>query len=208
MAEAKPKAEVEQITMNDGRVVGFAGKRRMLKNTELDQSKIAIDGANVLIQEGAVRVRLDFRNGATLTYTPKAELLGKLIGHGAEQKLGDETAGVEKVEDMVLAVEDLIGRLDQGEWGAERAAGDSFAGASVVIRAICEVTGKSLDVVKAFLQKKLDDAKARGEKLSRKELYDGFRAPGSKTAEVIKRLEEEALAKSTKVNAADMLAEI
>ena len=50
--------------------------------------------------------------------------------------------------------------------------------------------------------------KAKGEKLSRQELYNGFRSANTPTGVVIKRLEEEKLAKSTKVNAADMLAEI
>ena len=90
-----------------------------------------------------------------------------------------------------------------------RAAGDSFAGTSVVIRAVAEVTGKSVEAVKTFLQGKLDAAKAKGEKLSRQELYASFRKPGTKTAAVIARLEaEDAAGKSTKVDAADLLAEI
>ena len=67
---------------------------------------------------------------------------------------------------------------------------------------------KRQEFVKEFLQKKLDAAKAKGEKLSRQELYNGFRSANTPTGVVIKRLEEEKLAKSTKVNAADMLAEI
>ena len=41
------------------------------------------------------------------------------------------------------------------------------------------------------LQGKLDAAKARGEKLSRQELYNSFRNPATKTGAIIKRLEEE-----------------
>lgn len=189
------KAEVVQVTMEDGRVVGFAGKRKMVKN--------------VVEKDGRLAVQFDFRNGQTrlfiLTGSP---LMHQFAAHGASQKIGDETAGVEELDDMILAVDDIIARLSAGEWGATRAAGDGFAGASVVIRALVEVTGKSVEHIKAFLQKKLDDAKAAGQKLTRNDLYASFRNPTSKTGAVIERLEREKKSKASAVNADDLLGEI
>lgn len=186
--------EVEQVTMEDGRVVGFAGKKRLSK-------EVIIDGTNV-------QVRFDFRNGQTRTFTLSSANLYQLAGHGASQKIGDETAGEEDLDDMVIAVDDMIARLERGEWTATRAAGDGFSGASVVIKAICEVTGKSVQYVKDFLQSKLDAAKARGEKLSRAELYASFRNPATKTGAVISRLEADKKSKVQKVDANDLMAEL
>lgn len=186
--------EVEQVTMEDGRTVGFAGKKRLLK-------EVIIDGSNV-------QVRFDFRNGQTRTFTLSQANLYQLAGHGASQKIGDETAGEEDLDDMVIAVDDMIARLERGEWTATRATGDGFSGASVVIKAICEVTGKSVQYVKDFLQSKLDAAKAKGEKLSRAELYASFRNPTTKTGAVIARLEADKKSKVQKVDANDLMAEL
>jgi len=186
-APARAKAEVEQVAMTDGRKVGFAGKRKMVK-------EILADG-----------VRFDFRNGETRTYTLSEAMTVRLALHGAAQKIGDDTAGVEDVEDMVVGVDEMISRLNRGEWGTTRAsAGDSFSGASVVIRAICEATGKGMADVKAFLQKKLDgDAK-----LTRAALYASFRNPASKTGQIIERLEREKRSKGAAVDADSILGEL
>lgn len=187
------KAEVENVTMSDGRVVGFAGKRKLVKETLIDDARIALDGDTVTLAEGAVSVRMDFRNGETRTFAAPAGLIAQSIGHGLEQKLGDETAGETEVEDMIIAVDDLIGRLSKGEWRVARETG-GFAGASLVVRAIMEASGKSQDEVKAFLQRKLDAEQPDGKKLTRAALYSSFRKPGTKTAAIIERLEKEKLA--------------
>lgn len=190
----RPATEVEQVVMEDGRTVAFSGKRRMLKD-------VIVDGQEV-------SVRFDFRNGATRTFVVTDANRAQLAGHGAAQKIGDETAGVEDLDDAVIAVDDMIARLNKGEWTAARAAGDGFSGASVVIKAICEVTGKAVEFVKGFLQSKLDAAAAKGEKLSRAELYASFRNPTTKTGAVIARLESEKKAKVQKVDANDLMAEL
>lgn len=185
------------ITMTDGRVVKFPGNRKTDKT--------------ITVSDDSVSVRFDFFNGETRTLSStelSPALMLQALGHGIAQKAGDEYSGVKELDDMVLAVDEIFGRLRAGDWAAAREAGDSTSGASIVIKAIMEVTGKSVEFVKEFLQKKLDAAKAKGEKLSRQELYNGFRSANTPTGVVIKRLEEEKLAKSTKVNAADMLAEI
>lgn len=205
--QAKKKAEVEVVKMSDGREVGFAGKRKMVKETIVDESKVAADGDTVTIQDGAISTRMDFRNGETRSFPWPAALIVKVAGHGGEQKLGDETAGEEKVDDMVLAIDDLMDRLSRGEWSIAREAG-GFSGASIVIKAIMEASGKTLEEVKAFLQRKLDQAAAKNEKLSRKDLYDSFRNPASKTGQIIERLEREERSKASKVDADAALAEL
>lgn len=194
-AAAKEKTEVESVKLSDGRSVGFAGKRKMVKE--------------IIIGEGGkVSVRFDFRNGETRTFHVPASLIHQCAAHGASQKIGDETAGVEDIDDMVIAVDDIIKRLNDGEWAAAKAAGDGFSGASVVIKAIAEVSGKSAEDVKTFLQKKLDADKAAGGKLTRAALYASFRNPTTKTGIVIERLEKEKKSKNNAVDADALMAEL
>lgn len=208
---AKKKTEVTVVKMEDGREVGFAGKRRVLKETLIDESKILIDGDTITIQEGAVAVRMDFRNGSTRTFPLKLTLLPKFAGHGGEQKYGDELAAPAdkplSEDDMVVAVEDLDNQLRTEGWSAQREGG-GVSGASVVIKALMEASGKSIEEIKTFLQKKLDAAKAANQKLSRKELYDSFRNPNSTVGKIVERLEKERLAKESKVNADEALGEL
>lgn len=188
---AKPKKaapEVTKVQMSDGREVEFVGKRMLNKEAKVENGKLV--------------AIFDFRNGESrkLELDLNDAIIPHLAGHGALQKIGDETAGVKDesgqpdIDSMVLAVEDVIGRLQgqgtiEDRWYKERAAGDGFSGASVVIRAIMEVTGKDVNFVKEFLAKKLEAGKATG--LTRQKLYQSFRAPGTKTAPVIERLEKE-----------------
>ena len=197
---AKPKTEYEKVGMRDGREVEFPGKRQVQKSVTVDEAA------------GTVSVRFDFRNGDTATISSH-ELPGETqllaLGHGLSQKCGDEAAGAKKIEDIVAAVTDMMGKLKKGEWRVPSTAGDSFSGTHIVIQAICEATGKSVEQVKAFLQGKLDAAKAAGASLSRQELYASFRRPDSKVAAIISRLEAEDAAKGGgKVSANDLLAEL
>jgi len=189
----KKVTEKETVTMTDGRQVEFAGKRKMLKEVDVNGSDVS--------------VRFDFRNGETRTFTVPQELLGQFAGHGASQKIGDETAGTSDLDDIIVAVDAIIDRLSKGEWSAAREEGDGFSGASVVIKAIAEVTGKTADQVKTFLQSKLDQAAAKGEKLTRQALYKSFRNPNSATGKVIQRMELEKASKSG-VNSDDLLTEL
>ncbi len=186
--------EATQVTMTDGRVLTFGAKQKMLKES--------------YIENGQVKVRFDFLNGETRLFTCPENLVLKCAEFGAATKIRNETAGTQELDDMVLAVEDIIARLEKGEWGITRkSGGDSFSGASVVIRAICEATGKGVQEVKDFLQKKLDTAQERGETLTRAALYASFRNPASKTGQIIERLEREKKSKSA-VNADDLLSEL
>lgn len=215
-SNSKEKAEVVQVAMEDGRTVGFPGKRKVQKATIVDESKIQIDEAGVYLGTGAVAIRMDFRNGSTRLIPLPNSLVPKFAGHGGEQKFGDNlaTKATEPMseEEMVLATETLAGRVNEGEWGVARDSGDSFAGAGIVMRALAEASGKPIDFVKEFLQKKLDESKAsvkEGEKpLSRAALYASFRNPNSKTGQIIARMEQEKAAKESKVDADEALAEL
>ena len=211
--QSKPKTEVLKVKMSDGREVGFAGKRKIVKDYLIDDSKISIDNDGVFIGNGAITLRMDFRNGATRSFPLSTQQLANFAGHGAAQKFGDELAAPAKdplsEEDMVLAVEELHQQVNvEGNWTQVSEGGGGFSGASVVIKALVEASGKTLEDVKAFLQKKLDDAKAKNEKLSRKELYDSFRNPNTKVGKIIKRLEDERLASGAKVDADAALNEL
>lgn len=195
-----PKKEVVRtpVKMEDGTTVEFAGTREAVKTVSFD------------VDTAAVSLRIDFRNGKVVKLSgeelSRATLLRAAV-HGLSQKVGDSYASAKDVDDMFLSAEDMVKRLKAGEWEAVREAGDSMAGASIVIKALVETTGKSVDEIKAYLEKKLEDAKAKGEKLTRQQLYASFRA-NPKILAVIQRLEQEKAAKGTGVDANAMLAEL
>ena len=204
MSETEVKAtkkatEYTPIKMEDGRTVEFAGARQVDKTSLID------------VAAGTAAVRFDFRNGKTFTLSAgelSVETQLTALAHGLSQKVGDEWSGTKEIEDIVLTAEAIIERLKKDGWSAPREAGDSLSGASVVIRAIVEVTGKTVEQVKTFLDGKLAAAKAKGEKLSRQELYASFRNPTSKTGAVIKRLEEEKASKGAKIDSDALLADL
>lgn len=198
----KPAPEVTKVQMDDGREVEFTGKRSMLKE--------------IIIEGNVVSVRFDFRNGQTITADVPPQHLLYAAGHGYAQKLGDEVAGAKAEdgtpasdEDKFLAIEALHQRLSAGtDWNKVAEGGGSVSGASVVLKAIMEVSGKTLAEVKAFIEKKLADAEARGQKLTRAALYASFRNPTSKTGQVIERLEKDKKAKASAVDADELMGEL
>jgi len=150
-AKAKAVREVKTVVMSDGREVEFAGKRRLLKTAAISEDNFD------------VTITLDFVNGETrqLSLAANKPLFAKFAAHGMLQKLGDEVAGLDDVEDMVIAEEELIARLEGGEWGAERARGESnaMAGLSVLAKALVQVSGKTAEAVKSFLKSKTNTEK-------------------------------------------------
>lgn len=176
-------AEPEKVTMEDGRIVEFAGKRKMLKEVILGEG------------EGEYpKVRFDFRNGKTREFVVD-KLIPQFAAHGASQKIGDETAGEDDVDDMVLAVDEIIERLNGGEWAVKREGG-GFAGVSILMRALMEHSGKDEATVKAFLK-----PKSHAEKMALRS-HPPIKA-------IVERLEAEKAAKAAgaaKVNAGELLA--
>lgn len=150
----KAPREVRSVTMTDGRVVEFGAKARMLKEI-LDTP------------EGLPAIRLDFSNGETRLFQVSEALVRQFAGHGASQKLGDETAGEKDVEDAILAVDALIERLNRGEWNVTRAAGSGMSGTSVLLRALVEASGKSIEAIKPWLM-----ARSQAEKLALRQSPD------------------------------------
>lgn len=134
----KAKTEVTTVTMSDDRKVDFAGKRKLLKES-------------FALEDGGLAVQLDFRNGETRMFVLPESLMSKFATHGAEQKLGDEIAGLDDVDDCVIAIDELIARLDAGNWGTERES-SGLAGTSVLARALAEVKGLAIAKVKEFLK--------------------------------------------------------
>lgn len=171
---------VEVVKMNDGREVSFAGKRKAIKSSDF--------------VDGEVKVRIDFRNGTSKTYTVPASLVNRAACHGGEQKFGDSYAGVEDVEDMIQACDEVQENLDKGDWSA-RVEGSGVAGSSVLAKALVELTGKTMDEIKAFLK-----TKKQADKLALRN--------SSKLKPIIERLEAEKVAKATKVDTSALLAEI
>ena len=178
---AKTETQVETVTMTDGRVVDFAGKRKLLK-----ESSVTADGK--------VQVRLDFRNGETRLFSLPDALLNKFAAHGAEQKLGDEIAGLTDVEDCVLAVDELIDRLYNGEWSVKREA-NGMAGTSVLVRALVEHTGKTVEQIKQFLS-----GKSQAEKVALRN--------NPKIKPIVERIEAEKASKKANVDTDAMLNEL
>jgi len=143
-AQTATKSKVEKIdvSMEDGTTVQFNKKQKLVKTSTISDA-------------GDIALRLDFSNGAVRNFSLPigSPLYARFAAHGAEQKLGDAIAGESDMGDAVLAVDDLIGRLNNGEWTVTRAAG-SFSGTSILIQALVEVSGKSVEDIKAFLADK------------------------------------------------------
>ena len=178
---SKTETQVETVTMTDGRVVDFAGKRKLLKESSVNA-------------DGKVQVRLDFRNGETRLFALPDNLLNKFAAHGAEQKLGDEIAGLNDVEDCVLAVDELIDRLYNGEWSVKREA-NGMAGTSVLVRALVEHTGKTVEQIKQFLS-----GKSQAEKVALRN--------NPKIKPIVERIEAEKASTKANVDTDAMLGEL
>lgn len=196
----RPPTEYTKVTMTDGRTVDFAGKRKMSKTVLYSADLETWHEDEPQDGDQYVKIRFDFRNGETREFSPPDSLLLRFIGHGGSQKIGDETANEDDVDDMIVAVDAIIEKLNAGSWST-REPGESFGGASVVIKALMEASGKSMGEIKTYLQGKLDAAKAAGEALSRAQLYASFRNPNTKIGKIVRRMEEEKAAKATKIDA-------
>lgn len=129
------------VTMADGSIVEFNKRQKLLKTSTIDTDA------------GTVSVRLDFVNGEIRNCTIPTSLILRAAAHGAEQKLGDATAGEADIADAILSVEEVITRLEAGDWNQPRAAG-SNTGTSILIQALVEVSGKDVAEIKAFLENK------------------------------------------------------
>lgn len=184
-ATTTSKSTVEKIpvTMTDGSVVNFNKKQKLVKTSTIDDAA------------GTVTTRFDFVNGEVRTFTIPSALLLRFAAHGVEQKLGDSIAGESDMADAVLSFDDLLARLNAGEWNITRAAG-SFSGTSILIQALVEVSGKPVEDIKAFLANK-----TQAEKLALRR--------SDKLRPIVERLEAEKASKSkTTVDTGALLGEL
>jgi hypothetical protein len=172
----KAPAVVKSVVMTDGRTVLFSGDRKMGKETT--------------VGEMSVTTRFDFENGETRSVTVGLDdaLALKFMGAGVAAKVAVEAYGEGDTAAMVGRVDAVLKRLAAGEWGAERGEGNGLSGENVVVQAIVEASGKSVDEVKTFLAQRLEAGKAAG--LTLKKLYASFRKPDTATAPIIARLEK------------------
>jgi len=202
-ATRRAAPEVETVTMQDGRTVEFKGRTRVLKDVIFGTDDNGVQ---------RVGVQFDFRNGQTLVaWVPEQHLLYS-AGHGYKQRLADDTAGSKDEdgnpisdEDRFLATEALHNYLQGStDWNriGERGSSDSVSGAGFVLKALVEVSGKTLEEVKKQIDARLAANEARweaggkvGPKPTRRQLYKIFRQPDSRTGKIIARLEAEAAAK-------------
>lgn len=193
-AAPKKKTEVTVVDMEDGTKVEFPGKRKMNKSHTIDE------------ESGKVSIRLDFRNGMYRTITLPPALILKFAAHGAEQKYGDELAGLKgtdggepDIDDMVLTIDELDENIQKGLWST-RKEGDGLGGTSVLIKALVEYGGKSVEQVKAFLKDK--DAKFKmALRLDEKRPNKA----GHTMAYYVKKIEAEKAAKGVKVDTSKAL---
>lgn len=200
-ATSKTKKEpvVTTVTMTDGRVVEFNGKRRMLKKSGKGD-------------DGKLYTRIDFVNGETRTFELVPALFEKAALHGFEQKLGDEVAGETNIDDMVSAIDSLGARLvaatDSTAWNMPREPGDSFSGSHIIVKAICNISGKTKDEVIAWIDKKLatpaKNDKGEEVKVTRQALYKALRGSKQYGPEIAK-LESEKTSKAAVEVAVDDL---
>jgi hypothetical protein len=177
--KAKKETDVEAVKMTDGRIVEFPGKRKLVKTSD-EEHKVVV---------------LDFRNGETRKFQPHKELIVKFMLHGVEQKLGDEIAGLDDIDDCVEAVDQLIERLNAGEWSVRRES-SGLAGTSVLIRALLEAyPHRTVDQVREFLKEK-----TQAEKMALR--------TSKKLKPIIDKLEAEKASKAAKVDTAALLSEL
>lgn len=175
-------AESEIVQMENGTTVEFVGKKKMIKNTSIDDN-------------GNIDLVLEFRNGRVVNFIVPPALMNRFAAHGAEQKIGDEIAGLVDIDDCVLAVEELCDRLTKGEWSLKREGGSGLAGTSVLARALVEMTGKTMEAIKEFL-----GGKTQAEKVALRN--------NPKVKPFIEKIEAEKASKASKVDTDSMLSEL
>ena len=180
---------VETVSMGDGRTVDFVGKRKLIRTPFFkDEAETELD-----------YVRFDFRNGQSIKYAPSPELFARFAAHGVAQKLGDETAGLTDVDDMVLAVEKLVERLDAGGPEAWRTVRESsgLAGTSILLRALVILSERNGKPKTAAEVKEFLSTKSPQEKLALRN--------SAKLKPIIEELEAAKNAKAAKVDTEALL---
>lgn len=173
-------AETTKVQMEDGSIQEFGGKKKMLKDTR--------------IEDGKISTKLSFANGRVITFNMPEEMILRFAAFGADQKFGDNIAGLVDIDDCVLATEELAERLMKGEWSMKRES-SGMGGTSILVRALVEHTGKTVEKIKEFLS-----GKSQAEKLALRN--------NTRIKPIIDRLEAEKAAGKAGVDTDAMLDEL
>lgn len=174
-------AEPTQVIMEDGRVENFSARKKMIKETEI-------------AGDGTITTRLSFANGRVINFTMPEEMKNRFASFGADQKFGDNIAGLDDVDDCILATEQLAERLLAGEWSMKRES-SGMGGTSILVRALVEHTGKTVEKIKEFLA-----GKSQAEKLALRN--------NTRIKPIIEKLEAEKISKKAGVDTDAMLDEL
>lgn len=165
------------VTAEDGQTYTFGEKQKV----KTDQT----------VDAGGFVTKFVFRNGVVRERRIDVShpLFVRLAAHGDKQKRADCFAGLDDVEDCVEAWDALDRQLEAGTWSEKRVS-DGMAGTSILVRALVEVSGKSVESIKAKLES-LDAATKKALGLQ------------PKVAEVVARIKAERAAKKAAPNAAE-----
>lgn len=130
--------EMKTVKMQDGRNQTF-GKSQKVKKSVIYKGDVP------------VAVRFDGVNGDTDTFTldnlPESVRLYS-IAHGQLQKLGDEYADVDTVEECFIVLRNLWARLVSGSWDSETRAGDG----GILVQAIVKALGVTAEIAREQLE--------------------------------------------------------
>lgn len=171
-------ADTISVQGQDGKSYEFSARQKVKKDSSIQPDNSIV--TKFIFRNGVVREAVMPRDSA---------LFVKAAAHGLDQKYGDEFAGLDDVEDCVEAFDALAARLARGEWSEKRVS-DGMAGTSLLVRALAEVSGGTIETVKAKLANASKEQKAA---LARQ----------AKVAAVISRIKAERDAKKGKAEDAD-----
>lgn len=163
------------VQMTDGREIDFGVRAKVKKDILNDEAG------------NPIGVRFDVANGETRTLmlSEVQACLNQLACHGIAQKVGDEYSGMKdaSIDDYVLVIDKSMANLREGKFYAERQSNE-MAGTSILLRALVQHYGQSVEEVKAVLETLTGKEKA------------ALRA-SAELAPVIQALEAEKVAKSS-----------
>lgn len=111
------------------------------------------------IREDGTGVDFVFSNGETRSVVIAdlpAAIVTNLVLHGVSQKVGDSYAGQETVDNCIEKADELIKRLNEGDWKTVRAAGGSKR-SSMVLEAFARASGRTTDECREIFDEMDDD---------------------------------------------------
>jgi hypothetical protein len=150
-----------KVVMVDGREVNF-GKKQKLDKEILRDAENSPSG-----------VRIGFKNGSVVTVMFEdipANVLEYAKAHGLVQKLGDEAASADDVDEAEAKISALAERLKAGQWTG---AGGGIGFDTILVAALQEFSGMTReDVIKTLREMKPNERQALKADESIKPIYD------------------------------------